>query len=192
MHVREGAELGATELSRAQAGEAEAFGRFYDEHAAPLLRWFRTRTAAPDVAADLCAETFAAALEGLDGYDPSRGSERGWLYGIARNQLRHWLRRHYVDLRARRRLGIEVSTPHHDEYELIETRLDLEQHLGPLDVAVRALSGKLREALLLRVVEELSYREIAARLGCTEVTARVRVSRALNELTAGFPDGGLR
>lgn len=40
----------------------EGFGRFYEEHARVLLRYFYRRTADAEVAADLCAETFAAAL----------------------------------------------------------------------------------------------------------------------------------
>jgi RNA polymerase sigma-70 factor (ECF subfamily) len=69
-------------LTRAKDGDVTAFARFYDEEAGPLLRWFARRTAAADVAADLCAETFATALGSLHRYSPDKGSApQAWLYG---------------------------------------------------------------------------------------------------------------
>jgi Sigma-70 region 2 len=41
----------------------------------------------PELDADLTAETFASALEGVDRFDPARGSAVNWLFGIARHQL---------------------------------------------------------------------------------------------------------
>ena len=55
--------------------------------------------------------------------------------------------------------------------------------LGPeLARALDALPAATREAVLLRVVEQLDYAEIAARLGCTGQAARLKVSRGLRAL----------
>ena len=64
-------------------------------------------TADPEVAADLTAETFAAALAGRRRYRPERGSPASWLYGIAEHRLTDWRRRGYAEDRARRRLRME-------------------------------------------------------------------------------------
>ena len=75
-------------LERAQAGEVAAFETFYVETVGGLLRWFRQRTAAGDVAADLCAETYSKALASLASYDATRApAPTAWLYGIAKNEL---------------------------------------------------------------------------------------------------------
>jgi RNA polymerase sigma-70 factor (ECF subfamily) len=50
------------ELLRASAAEPEAFGVFYDRHAAAVLAFLARRTGCPQLAADLTAETFAAAF----------------------------------------------------------------------------------------------------------------------------------
>src|SRR4051794_41822605 len=96
--------------------DADAFAQFYRRHARPLAGFLVRRTGDPEAAADLLAETFAAALSGLDRFDPQRGDAAAWLYGIARHQLSRRARRGSVDERARRalrmpRLGLSGADP---------------------------------------------------------------------------------
>lgn len=65
--------------------------RLFDEHGAGLLRYLGRR-AGGAVAEDLVGDTFTVVIEQLGGFDPARGAERAWLYGIATNLLRHHLR----------------------------------------------------------------------------------------------------
>src|SRR5689334_4140106 len=100
-------ERGDDELLLAARTDAAAFAAFYRRHARPLTGFLLARTRDAETAADLAAETFAAALAGLHRFHPERGDAAGWLYGIARHQLARWQRRGAVDRRARRRLGME-------------------------------------------------------------------------------------
>ncbi|WP_419919163.1 RNA polymerase sigma factor [Candidatus Poriferisocius sp.] len=159
-----------------------SIGAFYEQQAEALLRYFYRRTADPDVAADLCAETFAAALENAHRYNPQRGTPAQWLYGIARNQLAMFWRRHKAGERARRRLGI----PREPIDETTATELREAENLINGAEAVEALNTlphKLRSAVVLRVVDQLGYAEIAAELGCSPGAARVRVFRGLQRLS---------
>ncbi len=71
-----------------EAGVVEAVPRvWFDEHAADLFR-YAARRVGGDVAEDVLAETFSRGIESLASFDPSRGSVRGWLFGIATNVLR--------------------------------------------------------------------------------------------------------
>jgi len=81
----------------------EDFAVFYRRHVRPLLAYHYRRTGDAELAADLTAETFAAALDGAHRFRPERGPAVGWLYGIARRQLGHALQRGVVEDRARRR-----------------------------------------------------------------------------------------
>ena len=65
----------------------------------------RTRNA--ELAADLTAETFAAALVARARFDPGRGSGSAWLFGIALHKLARVERSAAAERRARRRLGME-------------------------------------------------------------------------------------
>lgn len=179
-------------LTQAKAGDSDAFASFYDTHFPGLLRWFLVRTAATDVSADLCAETFASALASLDRFDPDLGSSGAWLYGIAKNELRSWQRKRRVANTARTRLGILIDAPNEDELDLVVLRLDLEAMIGPLNRAMASLSDETRRVLELRVIDGRPYAEIAEIVGCKETAARVRVSRALLRLLERLEPGDVR
>lgn len=69
-----------------------------------------------------------------------------------------------------------------DDLERVERLVDFEALSGQVRVALAELPTSQAEALFLRVGEGLSYREVAAHLGCSEGAARVRVTRGLSAL----------
>ena len=77
------------------------------------------------------------------------------------------------------RLGLPVEVGLDPEYEAVDSRLSLPEAALK---AIAALPEPERELLLLRVVEERPYSEIAVRLRCSPQAARARVSRALRRL----------
>lgn len=155
------------------------FADLYDAHSQELLSWLHSRTFSGEVAADLCAETFAVALEQAHRYDPDRGAGGAWLWGIARNLLRHYHRSEAVERRARTRLGIVTPTVTDDEFDDVDHRLDRREAVRRATLALDDLSPKLAAAVRLRVIEDQPYEVVAKECGCTEVAARARVSRGL-------------
>jgi DNA-directed RNA polymerase specialized sigma24 family protein len=83
------------------AGGPDAFDAFYRRHVTSILRYFVTRTRDAELAADLTAETFAAALAGRARYRPEAGAAVGWLFGIAAKKLAFAQRRGYAERRGR-------------------------------------------------------------------------------------------
>ena len=84
--------------------------------------------------------------------------------------------------RAIRRLAIEVPPLDDESVARIEALADIESHRVALAAALEQIGRSERDAVELRVVEEMGYAEIAARLECTEAAARVRVHRGLARL----------
>ncbi len=162
--------------------DPEAFGLFYDRHVIAVLRFLYRRTDSVDTAADLCAETFAAAFAQRNRFRDAGSSARPWLYVIARNQLGHYLRRQRVSDRYRRKLGIEPLSLTEHEFDRVEELIDAEPFRAEIRAAVMQLPASLAEAVLLRVGQDLAYRDVAVRLQCSEGAARVRVSRGLRLL----------
>src|ERR1019366_144714 len=95
------------ELLVRTADEPEAFGVFYDRFERRMLAFLSRATGRSEVAADLTAEGFAAALVGASGFRAELGNAQGWLFGIARHELADAWEHGRVEDRARRRLGIE-------------------------------------------------------------------------------------
>ena len=162
------------ELLIATPAEPAAFGELYRRHCRALTGYFVRRTRSPEMAADLVAETFAAALEHARQYDPGKGPAVGWLYGIARRELADALERGRVEDRARRRMRIPRIALEDDDIERILATADA----GAVS-ALAQLPDEQRAAVEQRVLHEQGYAEIAAADGTTETVIRKRVSRGL-------------
>jgi RNA polymerase sigma factor (sigma-70 family) len=165
----------------AAADDPDAFAAFYRLHVRGVIAYFRRRVHDPELAADLTAETFAAALDGRRRYAPERGPA-AWLYGIARRQLVILQRRGHVERRARRRMGMARIELTDEMLERVEAVADAE--LAEVDVALAALPEDQRAAVRARIVEDHDYDEIAAAQSISEPAARQRVSRGLAALRA--------
>jgi RNA polymerase sigma factor (sigma-70 family) len=158
------------------ARDAASFECFYVRHVDELLGFFVRRTRDAELAADLTAETFAAALAARRRYRSDKGTAGAWLYGIALKKLADTQRRGYVERRAQRRLGME---------RLVLTDLDIARIDALADdqtatLWVDRLAPDQRDAVLAHVVNERSYGEIAGELGTSEAVVRKRVSRGLH------------
>ena len=162
-------------------GGGRELGVFYERYESWLLGYFGAATRSAEIAADLTAETFAAAIESRDGFDAARGNARMWLFGIARNVLAASTRRGRVEAAARRRLGLQALVLEPGELHAIDQLIAREG-----DARVRewlaTLPPEQAEALQARVLDEREYADIAAELRCSEAVVRQRVSRGLRKL----------
>jgi RNA polymerase sigma factor (sigma-70 family) len=165
-------------LTAAQGGDGEAFAVFYRRHVVAITGFHRRRVGSAEVAFDLTAETFAAVVTGLDGYDAARGSARGWLFAIAANELRQALRRRQVEDRARRELAMAPIVLDDRALEHVHAR----SSPGALERALQELPDAEREAIERRVLQDQDYGEIAQHLRCSPAVVRQRVSRGLRRL----------
>jgi RNA polymerase sigma factor (sigma-70 family) len=173
------------ELLVGSAARAERFSVFYRRHAAEMLAFFARRTLDAQTAADLTAETFAAAFAARSRFrEQGAGSAAAWLYTIGRRQLAHYWRHRRVQGKARERLGLPALALAGDDIARIEALIDFAALGRAVSVALTRLKSEQREALTLRVVEGRSYAEVARSLGCSEEVARARVSRGLKRLAA--------
>lgn len=158
------------EPSPAARAEAEArFSRLYEENWGDLLDYALRRTATPEDAADLVAETFLVAWRRL-GNVPPGARTRLWLFGVARrliaNQRRGELRRDRLADRLRSELATAVAN---------EVAPDRSHSVA---CVLERLEEKDREVLLLAGAEELKPAEIARVLDISAVAARTRLHRA--------------
>ncbi|HZO36403.1 MAG TPA: RNA polymerase sigma factor [Solirubrobacteraceae bacterium] len=164
--------------------DARAFGVFYRRHVPAVHRYFRRRVLESEVAFDLTAETFAAALRSVPRYVPRPEPARAWLFGVARHTLSAAYRQRQVDDRARRALAMEPITLDDADVEALELVADT-----PALEAVERLPSSQRAAVIARHVDGDAYAEIAERLACSESVVRQRVSRGLATLRAQLEEG---
>jgi RNA polymerase sigma factor (sigma-70 family) len=182
--VRSYADASDDKLLAWTPGDPDAFGAFYRRHEDSVLRYMVARVRDGELAADLTAETFAAALISAPRFRPRPEPAVAWLFGIARNVLRSSLERRRVDDRARRKLGMPPLVLSDEDVSGIEALLS--------DVSARQMLEGLpvdqAGAIQARFIEDASYEDIARRLQCSEAVVRKRVSRGLATLRARYKE----
>ena len=147
-----------------------AFQSAFDEHKDAVFR-FAWRMVGPDFAEDIAQDVFLTLLRHPERFDPTRGTLRAFLLGVARNlALKRWRDTHRWDP-----LDDEAfMTPAIDP-----TQGETAEIVG---AAVRTLPPLQREALILAEYEELSLDEIARAVDAEVGTVKSRLHRARQNL----------
>jgi RNA polymerase sigma factor (sigma-70 family) len=173
-------------LLRASREGAGGFDAFYRRHRDAVLAFHAQRVREPELAADLTAETFAAALLAI--HDHSREPPElplAWLFTIAHRKLIDSYRRGQVEDAARRRLALEPLVLEDEDIERIEATAQATDVASEL---ARRLPPDQFDALRARVLDERDYADIARELRCSQAVVRMRVSRALKTLRTAMED----
>ena len=138
-----------------------------------LARWL---TGHDHDAEDVVQESYLRALRSFDGFHGTDG--RPWILAIVRNACYTWLQQN-----RRKPLALEDAM-----LEVPDTRPDPEAlHLADIDQkslrrAIQDLPEEFREAIILRELEGMSYKEIGAITGAPIGTVMSRLARARNRL----------
>jgi RNA polymerase sigma-70 factor (ECF subfamily) len=178
--------------TKSQGLTNEALAVLYERHSRSLLVFLTRRTFDAEVALDLLGETFAQAVLGRRSFrGADEATAKAWLFGIARNQLARYFKRGAVERRGLRRLRLEAPSAPEAELARVEETAGLHDLRAALRDELSALSDDHREAIRLRVLDELPYPQIAERLGVSEQTVRARVSRGLRALAAALDRSAL-
>ena len=149
-----------TDAALLAGGTPDGFVEVCRRHGPALRSYLRGRTRDGELAADLLAETFAAAWLKRSGFaDRCDGSAAPWLFGIARNQVSMHVRRGVLLRGARDRIGMPVREYEAAAYDEAEDRLDGELLAPQLADALGELITGDRLALELRVVDSTDARQ---------------------------------
>jgi len=163
-------------VRRAIARDREAFGVLYDRHVVRVYRHIYYMVGNAAEAEDLAAQAFLQAWEAIHRYQIRGAPFVSWLLRIAHN------------------LGVSHLRSKRDSSELPETLVDHSRHGNPEEVlqrqveadrvrqAIMRLRDEQRQVIMLRFVEDLEYREVAAIVGKSVAAVRVIQHRALNAL----------
>ena len=141
-------------------------------------------------AEDLTQDVFIKVYKNLNTYDLSKGSFQTWMTTLARNLLVDHFRRTRLDRASDSldaSLGSDEDGPTLGD-RLVDTSISQEKHVAGLELkatiqeALKQLSPELREAVILRDLEDMDYKEIAQVLRIPEGTVKSRISRGRGEL----------
>ena len=176
-------------LDQAKSGSPEALNRVYERCAGRLLAFIRLRLGR-DLRSRLESRDIlqATLLKSLEHVSDLKAQETrsvmAWLARIAEHEIRDC-----ADFHHRQRRDAARETPLDDDAPLPAltrsalSRVILDEEATRLEQAIESLSPAHREMILLRKFEELSFGEIAQKLGKTEDACRMLLARAMTALT---------
>ena len=181
-------------IRRAQRGDADAFEQLLLEHQKNVYNLCYRMAGNPDDAMDLSQETFLRAWRCLDQYQFASAFST-WLYRLCSNICIDFLRRRRrqqtVPLTFEDADGEEQTYAVPDAQPLPEEQVELKLTRETLAAAMAQLLPEHRAVLQLRVVNEMSYEQIADLLDIQIGTVKSRLSRARNQLKKILERGNL-
>ncbi|MDA2814527.1 RNA polymerase sigma factor [Nocardiopsis sp. RSe5-2] len=172
-------------LTAAAKGDESALRVLYERHAAAMLRLLRRLTSDPGTAEELLQESWLAVWRSA-GTFRGEASVRGWLLGVARRQAHNRLRRlrpvHVA-------LDAEDAPDPPDPGADVEGRVLASAGHREILAAITALPRRHREVVVLALVEELPYADIAEALGIPVGTVKSRMAKARARLSGALAEG---
>lgn len=174
-------------------GDPSAWVQLVRRHSTRLYQLFYRFTGNRQEAEDLTQDVFLRVFQALKSYRPSEGSFKTWLTTVGRNLLtdhyRKGRRDRQTDSLDEDAIGASQRPATGPGPEGIARQRELGEQIGE---ALRNLRPELREAVILRDLQEFDYREIQRILGVPEGTVKSRINRGRIELARTLQRMGLR
>jgi RNA polymerase sigma-70 factor, ECF subfamily len=162
-------------VKRFLKGDHNAFTELVDRYSRPLMLFCLKMLHDQEEAKDVSQQVFLKAYEHLPGFSMN-SSFKTWLYAIAINSIRDAFRRKKQEYSGDGHLDVI------DPAESVTDRLDKHRQLHKLRILIEMLPEKQRLTVLLRLYEELDYKEIANLIGGSEGSARVNFFQGIKTL----------
>jgi RNA polymerase sigma-70 factor (ECF subfamily) len=166
-------------IEKCQSGDTQAFGNLYDHYVRTIYNFVYYKTLHKETAEDLTSQTFFKALKNIRSVDTSR-SILSWLYKIAHNSvLDHYrTKRHTEDIDDLYDLSLE---------EDVVGALDDAKDAERIKKYLEKLTPIERDIIIMRVWQELPYKEISDIIGKSEANSKMIFSRSMKKLRALLP-----
>lgn len=169
-------------VARSLKQDHEAFGQLIDRHATTIVNLAYRMVGNRAEAEDLAQETFLAAFKALSTFRADAKFST-WLYRIASNKCKDWLRvkrpgQGLQDVDVDEVLDGQVAEERTPEHLLSQQQVALE-----LEQAIQRLPALYREAFVLKHIEGLSYEEMQEILGVNGDTLKMRVYKGRVQLS---------
>jgi RNA polymerase sigma-70 factor, ECF subfamily len=175
-------------ITRALAGDAEAWGELYRDFAPAIFRFCRRALPTREDAEDATMEIFLKLRDKLGQYDRTR-SFSAWLYKVAANHCWDILRRRKIRQDKETDDVENVPLEHPDPSQL--DRLIEQRTSEEVRKALGTLGGRARMALVMRYYSDMSYDEIADALGVRRAFVGVVLLRARHDLRLALSATGV-
>lgn len=159
---------------KSRNGDRQAFGQLYDRYIQRIYNFIFYKTFQKELAEDLASQTFFKVLNNIQTVDPEQ-SFVSWLYRIAQNTVIDHFRS------TKPMADIDDVWDVSDDTDIVRD-LHQTEDAQQLQHHLKKLSKVERDIIIMRVWQELPYKEIAEIIGKTETNCKVIYSRSVQKL----------
>lgn len=165
---------------RVLKGDRQAYALLVDEYKNPIYNLAYRMTNNLHDAEDLAQETFIRAYQNLSRYDKNRIFFT-WLYTIGINLIRNHLKKN--DRRSEPLTDVHIASASRErEKQTTEENIPAEEKMLQLEKSLQKLPVDLREAIVLKYYQELTFEEVSVITGDSQSAVKMRVYRGLETL----------
>jgi len=155
-----------------QRGALDDFALLYDRYIKDIYRFVYFKTHHKETAEDLTSQSFIKALEHISSFNGEMGSFKSWLYRIARNTV--------IDHYRARKATVDIE----DAWDVasdddVERDAIAREQLGKVKQYLKDLDAEQRDIVVMRLWEDMPYKEIAMVLGKSEASCKMSFSRTM-------------
>jgi RNA polymerase sigma-70 factor (ECF subfamily) len=171
-------------LAVAARTDADCFAQLYLRYSNRIYRYALGRTRSATAADDIVSDTMMSAMEGINGFNPDRGSFASWIFTIASRRIAD------RDRKSRQLWRFLARRGHHEDHDddALTTTIRLERR-DDVRRAINRLSDQHQQVVLLRYVAELPIATISEILEISEGAVKMRLQRALKRLAVELEEG---
>lgn len=162
-------------IKECQAGNTGGFVALYDAYIQKIYRYIFYKTHHKETAEDLTSIVFTKALEKIKSFDSRKASFQTWIYSIARNTVIDNARTSKETINLENIMELASD-------DRIQEGIDIKAKIKDVQEYLNKLTAEQREIIILRLWEDMSYKEIAEIMGKTEASSKTMFSRAMKEL----------
>ena len=177
-------------VRRCVSGDAAAWQEIVQQYHRRIYNICYRFSGSPDDAADLAQEVFIKMYRTLSTFDTTRASFMTWVTTVTRNLLVDHFRKGKYDrvtdsldaTPGNQEDGLTIAEQLEDRGASPEARMRSQETKKLVHEALRRLSPELREAVILRDLQDMDYKDIAKVLSVPEGTVKSRINRGRTEL----------
>jgi len=180
-------------VARSKGGDLDSFNQLVVRWERPIYALAYRVIGREEDARDVCQETFLRAFRALSGFK-GQAKFSSWLYRIALNLCRDWMRRERRAPVAQAPEGVDLFdlAPERGEVETVEELVSRRQLGRAVAKAMAALPDEQRTAVVLKEYHELTFQEIADLLECPLSTVKTRLYQGLSVLRRQLEQAGIQ
>ncbi len=170
-------------VARSIGGDVESFNQLVMRWERPIYALAYRVIGREEDARDVCQETFLRAFRAIKGFK-GQAKFSSWLYRIALNLCRDWIRRQRRTpvMNAPEGIDIVELAAEQGPTESIEDLVARQRLSDAVAEAMKALPDEQRTAIILKEFEGMTFQEIADLQGCPLSTVKTRLYQGLSVL----------